>query len=108
MRLSKSSAYKFIAINIYIKKESNLRLSSIMRNQGENGVNPTQSKHEEIKKILAKISDIEKRKITEKKINKIKFGSLKRPTILKIVTLKTYIDSNYYIFRNERGNNYQF
>ena len=67
MRLSKSSAYKFIAINIYIKKESNLRLSSIMRNQGENGVNPTQSKHEEIKKILAKISDIEKRKITEKK-----------------------------------------
>ena len=38
-----------------------------MRNQGENGVNPTQSKHEEIKKILAKISDIEKRKITEKK-----------------------------------------
>ena len=27
MGLGKSSAYKFIAINIYIKKESNLRLS---------------------------------------------------------------------------------
>ena len=30
MGLSKSSAYKFIAINIYIKKESNLRLSYLL------------------------------------------------------------------------------
>ena len=37
-----------------------------MRNQGKNGVNPTQRKHEEIKNILAKISDIEKSKITGK------------------------------------------
>lgn len=60
-----------------------------------------------LKKILAKISDIEKRKITGKKINKIKFGSSKKPTILKTVTLTNTLTQLLYSGM-KRGNNYNF